>query len=390
MIKLARKTNYSKNGKEYYRVTATFGRDSDGKPNRKEFYGKSKKEAEDKRDEYKNGIKSGLDLDYKNVYMGELMHSWLFEIVRINVKVTSFARYEGIYRNHIKNSEIYGLKISELQSIQLQRYYNKLFDSGSSSASISSINKFLKSFFNYAVDEGYLIKNPCSGKRIVIPGLKGIKETEIEVFTNEEISLLKKVLDGNRLKCLILMALGTGLREGELLALKWSDLSPEYTDVTVNKTIKRIKKFEADGTSKNIIIVQPPKSQTSNRVVPIPSTLVPVIKNHELQQKIEKVKVGPSYIDEGFVFATETGGSLDPRNLFQSYKRLLIKAQISHHKFHSLRHTYATKLFERGVPLKTVSMLLGHSNVSITANIYTHVMPKEKITAVETLNDLFK
>lgn len=129
---MARKTNYNKNGNEYYRVTATIGRDANGKLIRKEFYGKSKKEAEDKRDEYLNGIKNGLNIDYANISLGELMHLWLFEIIRISSKIkpSTFQRYEGIYRNYILNSEIYGMKLCDLKAIQIQRYYNKLYENG--------------------------------------------------------------------------------------------------------------------------------------------------------------------------------------------------------------------------------------------------------------------
>ncbi|WP_279233035.1 tyrosine-type recombinase/integrase [Fonticella tunisiensis] len=94
-------------------------------------------------------------------------------------------------------------------------------------------------------------------------------------------------------------------------------------------------------------------------------------------------------MDNDYVFTTNLGKNIDARNLLRSYERVLKKANIPYRKFHNLRHTYATKLFEAGVPLKTVSELLGHSNISITANIYTHVMPKEKITAAEKLNSLF-
>lgn len=153
---------------------------------------------------------------------------------------------------------------------------------------------------------------------IIIPGSKEIEDKEVETFTNEEITLHKKVLDGNKYKCLIPMALGTGLRQGELLALKWNDLSTEFTEVTVNKTIKSVKKFESDGTSKKEIITQQPKSIHINRTVPIPSSLIPIIKSHQLKQKIEKVKVVSSYADQDFIFATETGNPLDPKNFFQS------------------------------------------------------------------------
>ena len=150
---MARKTNYTKNGNDYFRVTTSIGRDANGKLIRKEFYGKSKTEAEDKRDEYINNIKNGLNINYKDTILGNLMHTWLFEVVKIKVKPTSFERYEGIYRNYIKESELYSLKLSDLKSLQVQRYYNNLYNNGKSSSSIKSLNKLLNQFLNYAVDD---------------------------------------------------------------------------------------------------------------------------------------------------------------------------------------------------------------------------------------------
>lgn len=384
---MARKTNCIKNGVEYFRITSTIGRDANGKLIRKEFYGISRKDAENKRDEYLDNIKKGLNIDYKNVTLGDLMQSWLFEIVKVRVKPTSFERYEGIYRNYIKESELYGVKLCSLKSIQIQRYYNNLYSNKKSSNSIKNLNKLLKQFLNYAVSEGYIFKNLCTG--LVIPKDKVIDDKKIEVFTNDEIQALKRALIGHDLKCLILMALGTGLRQGELLALKWTDIDMDKKEVKVEKTIKRVKIIESDGSSKHEIITQPPKSKSSNRIIPIPSSLIPILKEHKNKQNRAKVKAGSSYTNNNYIFATATGNNLSTKNLFMSYKNLLKKAKISHKKFHSLRHTYATKLFEANVPLKTVQTLLGHSDISITANIYTHVMPKEKITAVEKLNDLF-
>jgi integrase len=388
---MARKTNYEKNSSEYYRVTTSVGRDSNGKLIRKEFYGNSKKEAEGKRDEYLNGIKSGLNIDFKDACLGELMHLWLFEVVRVSdkVKASSFERYETIYRLYVKDSDIYGLNLSTLKSIQIQRYYNKLYEKGKKSTLIKNINKLLRTFFNYAVDEGYILKNPCSGKRIVIPGEKDIEDKEVEVFTNEEIGILKRHLENHRLKALFLLALGTGLRQGELLALKWSDIDLDNKELRVERSIRQLNIINADGTKEYKTIIQTPKSKSSIRTVPIPSSLIPVLKEHKTQQKLEKIKAGPSYIENDFVFTTELGKNINASNLRRSYTRLLKRAGIPYRKFHAFRHTYATKLFEANVPLKTVQMLLGHSDISVTANIYTHVMPEEKTLAAEKLNNLF-
>lgn len=392
---MATKTNYAKNGNEYYRVTATIGRDSNGKPIRKEFYGKGKKDAETKRDEYLNGLRNGLNVDFNTTSLGKLIYVWLFEVVRIKSKPSTFERYEGIYRNYIKDKDIYGLLLNDLKSIHLQRHYNSLYEDGKTVSQIKNLNKLLKSFLNYAVDEGYILKNPCSGKKIAMPGeseinLEENEDEEIVVFTDEEIKYIKNALAGNRIQALILLDLGTGLRQGELLALKWSDISDGYKELKVQRSIKQVKIIAADETSEYKTIVQTPKTKGSVRTVPIPSNLIPILEQHKVTQQEEKEKAGSSYKDTGFIFTTETGNNIDTRNLRRAYERMLKKAGVEYKKFHAIRHTYATKLFQKDVPLKTVQKLLGHSDISITANIYTHVMPEQRVDAAEQLNGMFE
>lgn len=386
---MARKTNIEINGTKYYRMTAVVGRDGNGKIIRKQFYGKDKSDAESKKNEYLNGIKNGLNVNFQDVSTGDLFHLWLFEVVKERLKPSTFERYEGIYRNYIKSTNIYGIKICNLQSIQFQRYYNKLYKKGKSSNVVKNLNKLLREFFNYAIDEGYINRNLCSG--LSIPGKKDSKKKEIKIFTDEEIHVLQKSLDGNRLKALFLLDLGTGLRQGEILALKWDDIDIGKKELHVTKSIKKVSVIENDNTRSYITIEQEPKSQSSIRTVPMPSTLIPIIKKHKLQQDKEKLAAGESYNnDNNYVFTTSTGNVIDSRNLIRAYSRALKKAQIPYRNFHSLRHTYATKLFERKNRLETVQKLLGHSRSSITADIYTHVMPKQKVDTVETLNDLFE
>ncbi|WP_026884947.1 tyrosine-type recombinase/integrase [Clostridium akagii] len=147
----------------------------------------------------------------------------------------------------------------------------------------------LISFFNYAVDEGYLIKNPCIGKKIVILGQVENKEHIVEIFTNKEIKLLFTALENHRLKALILLDLGTGLRKGELLGLKWSDIDFDNKQLKVERNVKKVYIIAADGNKEYKTIDQTPKSTMSTRSVPIPSSLLPILKQHSAVQKQEKL-----------------------------------------------------------------------------------------------------
>ena len=200
---------------------------------------------------------------------------------------------------------------------------------------------------------------------------------------------MKDTLDGNRIEALVLLALGTGLRQGELLGLTWDDIDFDNHELSVTKSLRVQSKFVNGVKQGYELSILPPKSKTSIRNVPIPSSLIPILKKHRLNQMEEKLQAGTSYSDTGLVFTTETGKYIDKCNLIRAYKRMLRRADVRDRKFHTLRHTYTTKLFEADIPLKTIQTLLGHSDISITANIYTHVMPKKRISAVESLNRLF-
>lgn len=384
---MANKTNCVKNGIKYYRISATVGKDANGKAIRKEFYGKNKSDAETQRDEYLNNIRNGLSIGYDKIIFGKLMRTWLFEVSKVKVKATTFQRYEQIFRNYVQNSPFYGEKIKDIKQLELQRYYNKLFESGKSSNIIKNLNKLLKTFFNYAVDEGYISKNLCNHK-LVVPGYDSKIKKEIEIFNRNEIKMLKKAMQGYRLKALILLALGTGLREGELLALTWDDIYIDKMEIKVEKTMEKVKIFDKNGkVIKRKILFQSPKSRSSNRIVPIPSKLIDIIKEHKLMQN--KEKLNRLYNDNNLVFATKVGRPITAKNLLKSYSSLLVRANIPHKKFHALRHTYATELFKRKAPLKTAQMLLGHADIAVTSNVYTHVMPEDKKDVVEKLNSLF-
>jgi integrase len=380
---------YYKNGVFVgWRATITLGRDDDGNLIRKQFYGKTKMETLKKADEYKNKYDTGLLPSDAKITLQQWFKIWLYEYRINDLRPSTLERYDGIYRNYIKNSNIGMMKLKDLRTANIQAYYNTLVkDHDKTPDTIKTINKILKAALSQAIKENYITMNYCNN--VILPKV-GPKD-EIEIFTIEEQYQFISSLDNHRNRALFILVLGTGLRIGEVVALKWSDIDFQASELNVQRTFKRVAKLNNIDKEENRteIIEQLPKTKYSERTIPIPSSIIKELKAHKKRQNEEKIKAGEVYINNDLVFPNELGEPTDTRNLSRSYERALNRAGIAHKKFHALRHTYATRLFENDVPLKTVQILMGHSNIKITADIYTHVMPEEKIKAVEKINKLF-
>jgi len=383
---MAVKTNYSINGKNYFRVSASFGRDSNGKLIRKYFYGKSEKEAKKKLEEYKESLKRGLVVD-KNLYLSPIMEQWLYEIVRNKIKASTFDRYEDIFRNYFKASSLSYKLIKDIKSIDIQKYYNDLYKSGKSYSRIKSINKILNYFLNYCFAEGYILRNPCLN--ITIPGKNNFTSKEVEVFSRDELRTIIQSNDKALIRLIAIVSFSTGMRIGEVLGLSWNDIDYKENQIHINKIVACYTEIYGD-IRKKVKVIQAPKTKSSIRTIPLPTTLIPVFEEVKRTQNINKLKCGSSYKKEykNQIFLTEDGNLIYPTNLTHSWKLLLKRLDIPYKKFHSLRHTYATMQFEANIPLKTVSVLLGHASIDITADTYTHVLKKEKNKSADIISVL--
>lgn len=391
-IAMAGKTNYSVNGQRYYRIRVKVGISSDGSPIRKTFYGKNKKEAEEMRDEFLSGIKGGLNVDFQSMTLGTLMKIWLDEDVRVSSADASYERYETVYRIYVKDSELNNLVVSSVKPLLLQTYYNKLFVSGKSSNIIFNLNKVLKTFFNFVIAQGYILVNPCF--RLSIPKKdeqtvsNADDEGDIDPLTDSEIEQITPYLR-NDLKMIFLLALGTGLRRGELLGLTFGSINIVKKELYVTNALKRVKHFNTDGTHNYTTDLKKTKTKNSKRTVPIPSSLIPPLRRYIVAEKERHLANKHPFSEKNLLFTSPSFAPRDGKNVLTSWKRTQKRAGVRERSFHNIRHTYATRLFEQDVPLKTVSILLGHANIAITANTYTHVMPRQKVDAVEKLDYMF-
>lgn len=368
-----------------WRASITIGRDKDGKVKRKEFNGKTQQEVKRKLEQYKKEMLLGTIATDEKITLEEWYYTWLFEYRIKDLKPKSFEKYEGIYRNYIKGSDIGVLKLKDLRATHLQRYYNKLQETKPIST-IKGLNTRLKPCLGEAEKQGYIQKNYC--KMVTIP--RDNKPKEIKVLGLDEQRKFIEAIKGHKLEMLFLIALSTGLRLGELLALKWTDIDFEAGNLTVNRTIQRVTQISKDGTRISKLIEQDPKTKNSNRTVPIPKDILTKLKLHKKEQSKHKLYVGEIYNNKNYIFADELGNPIDDKRPGRNLKTILKNIDIKPIKFHALRHTYATRLFEAKVPPKTVQVLMGHYDISITMDIYTHVMEDVKIEAVDKLNDIFK
>ncbi|UEL49191.1 tyrosine-type recombinase/integrase [Terrisporobacter hibernicus] len=373
-----------KNG---WRSRLMVGYDNSGKPVRKEFYGKTQKEVKKKLDEYKKLISNGIIPTNDKITLEEWFYTWLWDFRKRDLKEKSFQRYEGIYRNYILNSDIGRVKLTDLNSSHIQRYYNKLLDvDNKPTSTIKSLNTKLKTCLTEAEKQGYIQKNWC--KLVTLPKDRNAKE--IKVLTKEEQDLFVEAIKGHPLETLFLLALGTGLRLGELLGLKWQDIDFTEKNLKVNRSLQRITEITREGNRHSKIIEQTPKSKNSSRTIPLPDDVIKKLKLHKSLQNESKLLSGSLYSDNDYVFTNEIGYPIDDKKPGRNLKSILKKLNIEPIKFHALRHTYATRLFEVNVSPKIVQMLMGHYDISITMDIYTHVMENQKVEAVEQLNQILK
>lgn len=371
------KTTYKKrviNGKEYYYYRIRF---PGGKY--KDVYAPTVKELKEK-------IKlpsSGIIITRDNY--GDYLKDWLYNTLLIDKKPSTKERYDSIFRNYIEDSPIYYIKLSEISSIHIQTYYNQLIENGKSIATIKNLHKIIAPSIKYAYNNNRICKD--FSKALVIPKDNKInKEPNVKPFTIDEQFKFLEIIRGTKLEMLFITALDTGMRQGELLALTWNDVDLTNRTITVNKTYKVVKDLN---TEKYVGTIQPPKTQKGTRTIPIPVHLANKLKQYKVKQKELRLKSANLYEDNNLVFCNEFGKYLDSSNILKLFKKILKDNKLEDRKFHDLRHTYATRLFELGENAKTVQTILGHSNISITLDTYTHVLEDMKVKAISKLDNLY-
>lgn len=333
-----------------------------GKPKRKPFYGRTRKEVVDKMEAYKAQLRQGLNVEAaKKMTTGEWLVYWLETYKNPSVKLTTYERYFGYLKRTILPA-IGHIALPELTTDDIQALYHKTTSAGRSASTVQNLHKVIAPALAQAVENKLIPSNPAKGtKRPSTAKTKGKEMPEEDV-----VKYLQAVNElDERWQAAFFTLIGTGLRIGELLALEWTDFDPDAAIISVSKTLSRTK-------SKGLI-VEAPKTEASEALVPVPQFVVSLLLKHKTRQDAWIKKQGTNYTNNNLIFPSLKGAYMSPRNFQRKHYAVLKKADAQHINLHGLRHTFATALLELGESLKTIQELLRHSDISTTGNIYAHV-----------------
>jgi integrase len=379
---MAVKTNFSPDGKnEYFKCSAKVGANSDGTPIRKVFYGKSKKEAEKKRDEYLQGIKRGLSVGFDKTTFGAAFSEWFELVHKPKLALSSTQRYETDYRLRIQPSQLTSAKLADIKALDVQRFYNGLLETGTSANSIRNVHKLMSAFFTYAIKSDMVIKNPLLA--VELPKTREVKTEKAYVTKNDIVKVISDARHNDDSRIFVFLIF-SGLRCGEALSLTNADIDFTAKEIHVNKTVNFLT---VNGEYKPVVTTT--KTTGSTRNVPIFDELRPILKAHRVAEMEKCFRLGIRFEETSLLFASETGTYIDSRNLRRRWKRLCKRLEIEPTTIHAMRHTFCSMLAENGVNLKTASELMGHADTKMTSKIYTHVQQEEKHRAVATLSSAF-
>jgi len=286
---------------------------------------------------------------------------------------------EGLVRNHIEPA-LGRVKLGDLSPAHLRGLYAAKLASGLSGRTVGYIHVTLYSALKAAVLDGLIPRNPAAS--VKAPRMDKQEMTPLSPAQARALLDTAREMD-DRWSALYVLAVSTGLRQGELLGLRWEDVDLESATLRVRHTLQP-PGFPKGAPAR----LTPPKTRRSLRGVRLPHSAVQALLRHQELQDAERARANGSWHDRGLVFPNTLGTPMDYTNLVpRHFKPLLKKASLPNVRFHDLRHTCATLLFTRGVHPKIVSEMLGHSSVSITLDVYSHVIPGLGDAAAKAMED---
>lgn len=335
----------------------------------------SKQVANDEMIRLKAEILENEFLDLTHMTYGKYMEEW-FQERKSRLQASTFETHSIFYRNVIK-PRLGLLKLQQIAPMQIQKFVNDLVnDTSYSGHTIHLIFRIVSASLKKAKILKLIKDDPSIG--ITLPK---IKRKEINVWSLDQINFFiseaKKIKRLTRCYIGFLMSIFTGMRQGEILGIRWKDIDFESQTIFVRQTLTQNAEIKAGA-----------KNEASVRSIHIPSKLVDELRTHRKQILEEKLLLGSSYTDLDLVICTKGGNPMIPRNFRKEFYNLTEKIGLPKIRFHDLRHTHATILIQQNVNVKLISERLGHADIETTLNTYSHVLPDMQKSVSDKLDKI--
>jgi len=363
------------------------------------LYDRDIKALQKKMADAKYEMEHGIYINAQHMTLNTFFETWIKEFKENTVKANTLSVYMEIYKIHIAPS-LGKLQVSSINKLMVQRLLNNMSKNGLSPNTLAKTKAILYSIFKEAMENRMISHNPC--ENITIRRDK----TERRVLSQQEQQTLLEVLQGSRYEVLCILGLSTGLRIGELSGLRWEDINFEEKTLTVERTyiyLHDVKNHQMKDVSHS------PKTKNSCRTIRLLDSTLELLKQHKTEQEKEKADAGDTWcpVEDGetLVFTTKTGTPVRGLNVAETLNGYVRKINKREKRLaeqenrepviferitpHTLRHTFATRAFESGIPPKVVQQILGHSSLEMTMDLYTHVTEDVQSKEIQKLSVFF-
>jgi integrase len=364
-----------KRGKNSYTVVLNMGKDpSTGKRKQQWISVKgNKKDAEKRLSEMLTQIDTGSFMRPGKTTVKDFLERWLADYNR-NLSPCSSERYRQIVRTHLVPN-LGNIPLAQLKPEHLQNLYTSMQNSGLSANTARYAHSVIHVALKTALKWGLIAKNPADA--VTTPR---IHRHEMQTWDEGEIGQFLEAAKTTPYYAVFYTALFTGMRQSELLGLKWSDVDLIGSQISVGRGLHHL----ADGS----FVMTEPKSEKSRRNIALTPSNALLLKQHQEKQRLDRGMIGKRWSNEDLVFSTLEGRALIPEVVTQAWRRLAARAGLKVIRFHDARHTHASLWLKLGIHPKIVQERLGHSSIQMTLDIYSHVAPGLQEAAALRFDDM--
>jgi integrase len=349
---------------------------ADGKHKRRRA--KTQDEAREKLSELRTLLLRGVDLTKQSPTLAEWWTIWLDKFAK-QLKPNIREDYRGIGRRYVESDPIGRRKVALITNAEVQDWVDRLCER-IAPQTVRNAHARLHKAMKVAIQRHIRADNPADN--IDLPEAR---PQPIHPLDFEQVARLIDILEGDRWATLYRLLINLGLREGEALGLTWDAIDLKKGTIRVYRQLKRVP--NPNGTGK-VFVLQTTKKPASDRTLDIDEDIIALLRAHRANQLEEKLIVGKRWKETwGLVFVSDNGNPIHASNLLGHFQKALQAAELPKVRVHDLRHTCATLMLDSGAPLVTVSKILGHSSVAVTAKIYAHALDKSKASAIATLSE---